>query len=214
VIAILRYAFLKSMRDGSLAAFLIMPIFMPAAALFGATIGKGMRYPLYMNVEYSPVQNATLVAEIATAIFMMFSALPAFWTLRSEIASRAIGSFFFAARPATAIAALILFAAGIGVTGWLGAMLMIAGLTSAFPPHLGIHMLQVVLSCLAASASGALVVTISSQPAMIVCSYLGCLFLIPWLSKATSGGFAITTLILSAVCATLATFLLERRCAT
>jgi hypothetical protein len=214
VIAILRYAFLKSRRDGSLAAFLIMPIFMPMAALCGATMAKGLRYPLFMNVEYTPVQNATLVADVATVVFIVFSALPAFWTLRSEIASRAIGSFLFGVRPLTAVLALILFAAAVGVTGWLGAVLMIGALTSAFPPDLPMRALQVVLSCLAGSASGALVVTISSQPAMIVCSYLGCLLFIPWMSKAPMASFAITALVLSAVWISIAAFLLERRCAT
>ena len=60
MIAMLRYAYLKSLRDSSLIAFILIPAMFPVAALSGATLAKGhLRYPLYMNAQFSPAQNAT-----------------------------------------------------------------------------------------------------------------------------------------------------------
>ena len=64
-------------------------MFVPLAALTGVSLHKGqLHYPLYMNVQYTPAQNATLAAQIAMAISILFSTIPAFWVLRPEIASR------------------------------------------------------------------------------------------------------------------------------
>src|SRR5258706_5707647 len=111
MIAILRYAYLKSLRDSSLIAFILVPMFFPVAALSGVTIAKGHpRYPMYMDALFTPVQNATLCAQIAIAMCIFFTVIPAFWTLRPEIATRSVASFLFAARPLTVTLSLILFA--------------------------------------------------------------------------------------------------------
>jgi len=83
MMAILRYAFLKSARDSSLAAFLIITIFTPAAVLAGSTLGKGhLHYPFYMNVLYTPQQSAELAGLLALGASVVFSNIAAFWTFR------------------------------------------------------------------------------------------------------------------------------------
>ena len=215
MIAILRYAYLKSLRDRSLFAFVIFPILFPVAALIGVTLGQGhLRYPFYMNVHYSPVQNATLCAQIALMICVFFTLIPAFWTLRPEIATRSVASFFFAARPITVALSVILFAFALGVAGWIGAVAMIGTLTAALPPHLAFMTLKLAAGTLATSAIGVLLVTVSSSPAVVVGGYMACALLIQWIVSAKSFLDVLAFIGVAIVSAALAGFLLERRCAT
>lgn len=212
---LLRYVYLKTSRDKSLPAFALMPIFFPIAALMGATWGTGhLSYPFYMNPRYTPVQNATLLGEIVTILAALFASLFAFWTLRQEFASRAVGSFVFAKRPLTIIVSLVGFAAAVGVTGSLGALGMIAALTTALPSHLAVIVLKMIAASLVAASIGTMVVAISPQPAMIVTSYLGTMVVVPMLSEKTQAAVALSLgIAVPIVCSAIATFLLERRCA-
>ncbi|HYS52826.1 MAG TPA: hypothetical protein VER58_03550 [Thermoanaerobaculia bacterium] len=216
MIALLRYAYLKSVRDGSLIAFLLPATLVSLSGLSGVTLSQGHRphYPFFLNVQFSPVQNATLAAQIAIAVSVLFAVIPAFWTFRPEISSRSIGSFFFATRPLTVALALILFAAAVGLAGWIVSMAVIGVLTTALPTHMALMALKVAAGCLAASAIGALVVTISPQPGAIVISYVGCIALVPWIEKSKSSLQLIAAVAASIVCAALSAYLLERRCAT
>jgi len=215
MIALLRYLYLKSARDSSLFAFLFVPALMPVAALSGVTLKHGLQYPFYMDALYTPVQNATLAATIAMGTSVLFASIASFWTLRAEITTRSIGSFLLAARPLTIALALILFAAAIGLAGWVGAVALTGALTTAVMPHLALITLKVVVALIAASAAGALVVTISPQPGMIIGSYVGCAVLIPLLAKSTKGSVQLlVAVVVAIVCTLLAAFLLERRCAT
>jgi hypothetical protein len=216
MIALLRYAYLKSVRDGSLIAFLLPATLVSLSGLTGVTLDAEHRlhYPFFMNVHFSPVQNATLAAQVALAVSVLFSVIPAFWTFRPEIASRSIGSFFLATRPLTVASALILFAAAVGVAGWFGAMAVIGALTTALPAQLALMALKVAAGCLAASAVGALIVSISPQPGMIIGSYVGCVVLVPWVEKSKSSLQLIAAVVASIVCAALSAYLMERRCAS
>jgi hypothetical protein len=215
MIALLRYLYLKSARDSSLIAFLFVPMLIPVAALSGVTLRGHLQYPFYMNPLYTPVQNATLAASIAMATSVLFASIAAFWTLRAEIATRSIGSFLFAARPLTIALALILFSTTIGLVGWLSAVALTGALTTAVMPHFALVTLKVVVALITASAAGALVVTISPQPGMIIGSYLGCAVLFPLLAKSTKGSVQLlVAVVVAIVCTALSAFLLERRCAT
>ncbi len=214
MIALLRYLYLKSSRDSSLIAFLLVPMLVPVAALSGVTLKRHLQYPFFMDALYTPVQNATLASTIAMGTAVLFASIASFWTLRAEIATRSIGSFLFAARPLTVALALILFAATIGLAGWLGGVALTGALTTAVMPHLALITLKVVVALIAASAAGALVVTISPQPGMIIGSYLGCVVLIPLVAKSKGSVQLLVAVVVAIVCTLLAAFLLERRCAT
>jgi hypothetical protein len=215
VIAMLHYAWLKSRRDSSLFAFILIPALFPLAALGGATLAKGhWHYPFFLNPQYTPVQNATLCAQIAVALSVLFTVIPAFWTLRPEIATRSVTSFFFAARPMTVAASVIVFAFALSFTGWIGAIAMIRILTGTLPPHVAFMTLKVAVGCLATSALGTLLVTISSQPALLVGAYMVCALLIPWIEGSKSSLHVMGGVAAAIVCTALAGFILERRCAT
>lgn len=215
MIAMLRYALLKSRRDGSVYAFVLLPTLFPLAALCGVTIAEGRwHYPLMMNARFTPIQNATLCAQISLTICVVFTVLPAFWTMRPEIATRSVASFFFAARPVTVAASMILFAFAIGLASWIGAITMIRLLTDAMPPNVAFMTLKAAMGCLAASAVGTVLVTISSQPAMIIGAYVASAAAIPWMESSKSALFALVMGAVSIVCAALAGFILERRCAS
>jgi len=213
--AMLRYAYLKGLRDSSVIAFLAIEMLIPVAALGGVTFGKGhFHYPLYLEAHFSPAQNATMAGQITTAICVFFTVITAFWTFRSEIATRSVGSFLFAMRPLTLALSLILFAAAIGVAGWIGGMAMIGILTTAFPPQIALMALKVVAGTLAASAFGTLVVSISPNPGMIIGAYVACVVLTVWVEKSKSSIQLIAAVALAIICAAFAAFFLERRCAT
>ena len=122
MIAILRYAFLKNKRDGSLAAFLLGPIIMLSAPLLGvaAFLKGGPVYPLSLDPQWSAARTAANMAPAAMCAVAFFAALAGFWGFRSEIANRSIGSFVLAARPATIQTASALFGAAAGFAGYLG----------------------------------------------------------------------------------------------
>jgi hypothetical protein len=215
VTAIFRYLYLKSRRDQSLIAFVFTPVLIPVAAVLGVTLAKGhLHYPLFLNEQYTPSQNAALVMLVASMMAVLFANVAAFWTLRTEVATHAINAFVFGTTPATITVTLILFGSLVALAGAIGATGMTWMLTAALPPNLGTLVLELPLALLAGSAIGACVVMLSPQPVMMVVSYVGCVILIPFIGKAqmstqlaVAGGIAI-------VSTALAIFLLRRRCAT
>ena len=213
--AILRYAFLKTTRDGSFIAFALVPILMPVAALVGGTVAQthGLHYPFFMGRGETPLQSATDVANMTTALAAFFAVLPAFWTFRTEIASRSIGSLALATRPVMIVLALMTLTTAIMIVAWLISMIAILALTTAWPPHVGTLSLKLIAVCLSASATGAAAVAISPEPAMVVAVYLVSAVSIAWFEKAKSAPMLIVPLALSAILAAVATFALERRCA-
>ena len=181
MIAVLHYALLKSLRDRSLGIFVLGPALVIAASLLGATIVEGFRYPFYVSRQMSAAQNAEMVALILTFFVMMFGTVAAFWTFRPEVVTKTIGSFLMARRPLTVALAQVTFAAVVTFSAWLAGMLIIAALTSALPPAIGWFAVGAAIAALAAASIGALVLTISPQPAMVLWAILGCTALLPLL---------------------------------
>ena len=216
--ALLRYAFLKARRDGSLWAFIITPIVVPAASLIGSTVGDSkphaLHYPMFMAMRFTPVQNATTASDITVLMCILFACLPAFWTLRHEIESRSIGSLALAARPFRITIAAIIFAASLAAMASVISVLVIGALTAALPAHVGLIVIKIVGGALATSAIGMLAVTISPQPYMIACMYFMCLLGIGFFEKAKVALSLqwLAPLGVAIVCAVVAGFLLERRC--
>ena len=93
-------------------------------------------------------------------------------------------------------------------------MAVIGVLTTAIPAHLALMALKVAAGTLAAGAVGTLVVTISPNPGMIIGAYLACIASVVWVEKSKSSSQLIAAVAVVIVCAALAAFLLERRCAT
>jgi len=215
MIALLHYAFLKSIRDRSLAVFVLGPALVIAASLFGATLAEGFRYPLYVSRQMSAAQNAEMAGLILTFFAMTFGTVAAFWVFRPEVATKAIGSFLMARRPITVSLAQVTFAAAVAFSAWVVGIAAIAALTSALPPALGWSAVAVAVASIAAASIGALVVTISPQPAMMVWAFLACTALLPLLNHpAVRPKLLYVEAVVSILFIAVSAFLLERRWAS
>jgi len=214
VIALLRYAWLKSVRDSSLMAFVLVPMFAPAAALCGATLGKGWHYPMFMEVRYTPQQNAELAVTLGMAGAMFFAAIAAFWIFRPELATHSIGSLAIAARPFRLVAVPALYGGLIGILAFIGSVGIVCLLTAAVPSHLASMALRLIAATLAAGAAGVMAVTISAQPPMIIGACLASAALTPVIDKPASWLQIPVAIAAIAICISIAAFLMERRCAS
>jgi hypothetical protein len=216
MMAILRYAFLKNMRDGSLAAFILGPVIMIVAPLLGVSIveKRGIVYPLSMNPHWTGVKTAAEVVPITLTVLALFGALAGFWAFRGEIVTRSIGSFVLAVRPIRVQIAAAIFGASAGLAGFLATSVLLFGLIGSIPPHPLRVVADATILCLCAASAGSLVVIIQSEPWAILIVYVSGLFLLPWLM--TSRGILPEAggLMLAAVCVAVSAFFLERRCAT
>jgi hypothetical protein len=216
MIAVLHYAILKSVRDRSLAIFLFGPAIVITASLLGVSLRDGsLHYPLHMTAEWSPAKSAEVAGIMTTVIAVIFASVASFWTFRSEVATKSIGSFVMARRPISVALALVVFAAVTGFGGWVGGMAAVGALTAAFPAKLASLALAIAIVLLAAASLGALMVTISTEPPSIIGVYCAVMLLLPWLTKAEyRSPLLIVALVLSMLCTVVCAFLLERRCAS
>jgi hypothetical protein len=215
MIAVLHYALLKSIRDRSLAIFVLGPALVIAASLLGATIAEGFRYPFYVSRQMSAAQNAEMVALILTFFVMMFGTVAAFWTFRPEVVTKTIGSFLMARRPLTVALAQVTFAAAVTFSAWIAGILTIAALTSALPPAIGVFAVGAAVAALAAASIGALVLTISPQPAMVLWAFLACTALLPLLvNPAVRPKLLYIVPVMAILFTAVSAFLLERRWAS
>ena len=211
--ALLRYLSLKSWRDSSLVAFVLVPALAPPSAIIGAT--HALRYPMYMDARWSPIANASNACEIGSLMCAFFAIIPAFWVLRPEIASRSVAALALAARPRTIVASMIAYAVVIEMSAFVIAVVAITALTSVAPAGIALVAAKTALSTVAAASFGALAVTISPEPAMIIGGCFGYMILIvPFVMKSKSVPVQFAAGIAIALASTaLAMFLLERRCA-
>jgi len=215
MMAILRYAFLKNMRDGSLTAIVLGPMILLVASLLGvAAFEKGTSmYPLTIDPHSSAARSAAIMAPIVVFASAFFAAMAGFWSFRSEIASRSMGSFILAARPITIQSASTLFAAAAGFAGFLATGACLFTLMNALPPDPWRLMLDAAIFCTCGAAIGAFTVTLSSEPwAMIPACILGLAF-IPSLGKSRGTLPELIGVAFPILCVVVATYFLRRRCA-
>ena len=216
MIAILRYAFLKNLRDGSLAAFLLGPIIMLTAPLLGvAAFTKGLVvYPLSIDAHLTPARSAAEMAPVTVFIAALFAALAGFWSFRGEIISRSMGSFVLAVKPVKIQIASTLFGAAAGFAGYILTSVSLFTLMAALPPH-PVHLItDAAILCLFGAASGSVAVILSSEPWAIAPLFLFGMVVIPWLAKMRGAAPELIGLVLSIICVAVSAFFLERRCAT
>lgn len=213
--ALLHYNVLKGWRDRSLVAFMVIPALVPVAGLVGASFTPGVQlhYPLAMAPHFSAAQNAALIGELASIMCALFSVLPSFWTLRTEIASRSVSSFTMASRPFTVVIMLVIYGASIGYSAWLVSMTFIGILTTALPPHLAFLAFKVGIAALAASAVGALAVTISPEPAVMIGAFCSAFVIVPLFARTVTPAHLIAAFGAALIAIAIAAVLLERRCA-
>jgi hypothetical protein len=211
VIALLHYAWLKGMRDRSLPVFVAMAPVQIAGMLIAMNIfEKQFRYPLP-----APRWDRGDMAVIWLLLPAFIATLSAFWTFRSEVATKAIGAFFMGSRPVTIVFALIVFAALTAIAGIVAMLGVVLVLTAGLPPGWESFVLTGIFFAVGGAALGALYVTISPQPAMLVWAFLAG---IPFLPLIFDPNLRSQVLLFGPVLWILSigvsTFLLRRRCAT
>lgn len=216
MIALLRYAFLKNLRDGSLAAFILGPVIMLTAPLLGAALfGEGgPRFPARMDWTMSAARNAAMMAPATVFIAALFASLAGFWSLRSEIISKSIGTFVLAVRPLKIQIAAMLFGAGAAFAGYIGTGLALSVLLNALPPNPLRLILDAAILCLLGAAAGFLAVIFSAEPWAIIPLFVGGVAIIPSLAKMRGPLPELTAVALTLICISISVFFLERRCAT
>jgi hypothetical protein len=216
MMAILRYAFLKNLRDGSLAAFILGPIIMLTAPLLGsAFFGEGgPRFPAKMDMTMSAARNAAMLAPATLFITALFASLAGFWSLRSEIISKSMGTFVLAVRPVKIQIAAMLFGAGAAFAGYIGTALSLSALLNALPPNPVRLILDAAILCLFGAAAGFLAVILSAEPWAIVPLFVAGVAIIPSLAKMRGPLPELTAIALIVICISISAFFLERRCAT
>jgi hypothetical protein len=215
VIALLRYAFLKNLRDGSLAAFILGPVIMLTAPLLGAAVfNKGPAYPMRMDDHISAARNAAMMAPATVFIAALFAALAGFWSFRGEIVSKSMGSFVLAVKPLKIQLAAMLFGGGAAFAGYLGTALSLSALMNALPPNPGRLLLDAAILCLFGAAGGSLAVIVSSEPWAIIPMFVCGALIVPSLAKMRGPLPELTAVALILICISISAFFLERRCAT
>lgn len=211
MIALLHYAYLKGMRDRSLPVFALMaPVQLAAMTIGFAVATRQLRYPLIaLNMDSGDVAAMSILMPSFVAT------LSAFWTLRTEVATRAIGSFVVATRPVTVVIALVAFATATAIAGMIAAIGAVIILTAQFPEALASVMWLASIASLAGASLGALYVTLFPQPAMLLWSFVAGVPFVPFVfDPANWNRLAVANLILTVICIAVSTFVLRRRCAT
>ena len=216
MMAVLRYALLKSMRDGSLVAFALGPVIMVGAAVLGiALFARGTHtYPLTITPEWSAARTAAEIAPVNMFIGAVFACLAGFWSFRGEVVSKSMGAFILAVRPISIQTATTIFGATAGFAGYIATSVVLLALTASLPPHPIQLAVETAFLCLCAAAGGSLAVTISTEAWAIIPLYLSGVIAMPWLIKARGFLPILIAVVLTMAFIATSTLLLRRRCAT
>ena len=209
MIALLHYAFLKGLRDRSMPVlFLIAPAQIAAMLIGYSVTHRHLQYPL-MTFEWADRD----VKGLGIIIPSVVASISAFWTFRSEVATKAIGSFVMASRPVTVVLALIVFAAATATGGLVAAAITVGVLTAGLPANIALLASVGIIAAVLGASLGALYVTISPQPMMLLGAFIAGIPLVPVVFNAATSRILLNASVLSMVCIAVSTFLLRRRCA-
>jgi hypothetical protein len=210
VSALLHYAWLKGMRDRSVLVFFLIAPIQIAAIIIGISVSNHhIRYPL---LPLALDEGDVAVLSVILPYFV--AACSAFWTFRSEVATKAIGSFVIGSRPLTVVLALVVFAAATAICGQAALFGVAVALTKTFPASLGSAAFTAAIASVAGASLGALYVTISPQPAMLPWAFLAGIPLTVFIINPASRPHQVPIAsLLSIGCVAISTVLLRRRCA-
>lgn len=210
MIALLHYLYLKGVRDRSLIIFLLIgPVWATIMLIAVAIALHHVHYPLGPEL---PIKEEIFFSGVLGS---WVASISAFWSLRSELATKAVSSFLLARRPISIAVALVIFATATGVASIVGAVICAGVLWAAVPPGLFSIAFALVIVSLASASLGALYVTISPQPMMFVWAQIAGIPLAPWLVNPSNWPrLMMIAPVVTIVCTVVSAFLLERRCAT
>lgn len=215
MIALLRYAFLKSSRENLLSGLITGPLVALFVPVFGMAAGRvvaqmtgGMMPPRVSGASIS--SGLTGAAMVLAAIS---AATGGFWILRREVATREIGLFALATRFGTISLAATTYGALIASSVYLVSIGLVRIITGQFPPDIVAISIFTILTCIALSALGSALVALSPDANMMVPLYaltLGTLIFTDQAMKLYSAPLVVAAVLLLGTSAVL----MRRRCAT
>lgn len=211
MIALLHYALLKGVRDRSLLTFAAIPAANISAVLIAMAVHqKQMVYPL-TGVTLDHVDLAVFSILIPSFI----ATLSAFWTFRSEVATKAIASFVVATRPLVVVTALLITGVATAAVGTIGMLAAIFVLTARFPAEVLTLIVTASIASMVGAAMGTLYVNISAKPEMFVWALLAGIPVAPFIfNPKNQSMLPFVALAVTVVAISVSAFLLRRRCAT
>ncbi|HET7710479.1 MAG TPA: hypothetical protein VFL80_00980, partial [Thermoanaerobaculia bacterium] len=165
------------------------------------------------DLRMSPEYAALGLARGGAVASIVIAAIAGFWVFRLEIGDRSIGSFVLAARSPLIGIVATLHAFVLSLCAFFIVIMCVGLLTAHLPPKLGSLFLLTACGCLVAGSLGIALATVSADMAMVVPVLAGatgiCIAVWQLVEPAVFAG----TLVAGALLLTIATLLLERRCA-
>jgi hypothetical protein len=203
---LLRYAFLKNSRDGSLITLLVAPTAMTVLPMLVVSLFD-------RSISHIPAEAAQI---LPITISSLMAALASFLVFRTEIANHAIGSFVLATRPVTVPLASILYGSLIGLGAAVTTMAAFAATFTSWPPAFGHFLARAFMIALISASTATLAAMLTRSMAAIAWVY-GLILILTGVSddfRTGTGLMLSISLITAALSVGVSTFLLERRCAS
>ena len=201
---LLRYALLKSARDGSLATMLAAPTVMIVAPTFVMSL---------LTRDNRLVIPTNAVQGLAVIMAALIASLAGFQLFRTEIADHSIGSLILATRPVTVPLTATVFGAAVGAAAALLTVLALGVLTGSWPASPLEFASRIVIVTIGAASVAILCVALTRSAAAIAWMYATIVFVV--LSGLLRMRLApLVSLGVVAVSISLATIVLERKCAS
>lgn len=217
MIALLRYAILKTWREQLAIGLLLAPVVMLALPLLAMALNNlrlgQPAYPLSFDPRLGPGGTAAMIGEVVLLICGMVGGVASFRVFAREIAAKGLGFFYLALPPRTVATAAAVYGVLIGMGSWLVAMSVVSVLTASFPAEAGRQFLIALISSAVCSTLGSVMVRISTDATMLVPVYVaGAALGMTLLESGTPIAFAlsIAAVLLMMV---IAQILWRRRCA-
>ena len=173
MIALLRYAFVKSWREHLLSGLILAPFVLLFVPVIGIAvedmISKTGNYPRPPRLSAAAFSSGLTWGSMVLATIS--AATGGFWIFRREIATREIGVFILATRAWTIALAATAFGALVSISVFLVSIGAVRIITGQFPPHIVRTGLFAIFACIALSALGAALVSLSPDVNMMVPLY-------------------------------------------
>lgn len=216
MIALLRYAFLRSSRESLLYSLLFGPGVMLVSPLLVIACYSFIRgqsaYPVSLDDSLTPEATARLVGEIGRMLGALSASFASFSIFRQELADRSLGFFLLAIRSRSVVLAATVYGVVAGLAGFLVLVAGVAALTAHWPPFTPALFASLIVSTVAAAALGAAIAAISPEQTMLVAAAVGSLVFAMILGKWPVPFALLLILITGALLIEGASTILRRRC--
>ena len=204
---LLRYAFLKNLRDGTLATLLLAPVVMLVVpTLVIMIVDRSTRFRI-------PAEASNM---LTIMMGVLMAGLAGFLLYRTEIANHSIGSLMLATRPWMLALSSAIYGSAVGLGAAMATVGGMAATGAVLPPEPLEWLARALALTVMAASVATTAVTLTRSMAAIGWMYAGMVFFIGSFAEAEMDVLLLVVLclILSAISVAVSTVLLERRCAS